>query len=397
MIELIEKEQCTGCSACSSICPQRAISMLMDNEGFYYPVINEKKCVSCGLCKKTCPIEKGEILSNKNTFAILAQNMKDDIRTVSSAGGIVGAIYSYVFSRGGVAFGSGLNIDNTVSYEKVESLEQCYQNKIFSSKYTTSFLGDIFIQVKNELLTKRLVCFVGLPCHVAGLKNYLKKEFDNLILVDLTCYGVPSGKLYKKYIDFLEDKYKGKITDVRFRDKSFGYASPTMSVEFDNYRVMSQNSDIKSYLRCFFKNLSSRPSCYQCNFKTIDRVSDLTVGDCRSVYKFSKEMDDNLGTTVIYVHSSKGENILSNIETNIKRFEVPIDDVVKISGKKMVESAVKNQNRDAFFSEIDNLSYNKLINKYCPPEFSEKIANLFKWLLLVTGLNKTNILKKIKK
>lgn len=397
MIDIIDKSQCTGCSACSSICPQMAISMQMDKEGFFYPVVEAEKCVSCGLCKKTCPVENSNISSNKDTYAVLAQNKMNDIRTVSSAGGIVGAIYSYVFSRGGVAFGSGFNSDNTVSYIKVETLEQCYENKIFSSKYTTSFLGDIFLQVKKELLTERLVCFVGLPCHVAGLKNYLKREYDNLILVDLICYGVPSGKLYKKYLDFLEEKYKSRITDVRFRDKSFGYAAPTMCVEFDNHKVRSQNSDIKSYLRCFFENISSRPSCYQCNFKTINRVSDFTVGDCRSVFKFSKKMDDDLGTTVLYVHSAKGTDVLANIENNINRFEVSVDDIIKTSGQKMIESATKNPKRDAFFAEIDTLSYIKLINKYCPPSTTEKFVNIFKGILLVTGLNKTGILKKIKK
>lgn len=51
------KEDCCGCTACYAICPREAISMLPDEEGFDYPVINEDKCMRCGMCLKVCPIK----------------------------------------------------------------------------------------------------------------------------------------------------------------------------------------------------------------------------------------------------------------------------------------------------------------------------------------------------
>lgn len=51
------KEQCCGCTACYAICPQNAILMVEDKEGFEYPKIDEKKCVRCCMCVKGCPIK----------------------------------------------------------------------------------------------------------------------------------------------------------------------------------------------------------------------------------------------------------------------------------------------------------------------------------------------------
>lgn len=396
MIEVKERVSCTGCSACTSVCPKGCILMQEDAEGFDYPVIDSTNCIDCHLCEKICPISQPQ-LSASNTFTVCVQNKDERVRSKSSAGGVIGAVYQAVFQRGGIVYGAGFDENNMVRFMKAETLEECFQKKLFASKYAPAELDNVLAKVKADLDAERIVCFAGLPCQVAGLHSFLRHEYENLWLIDLTCYGIPSRKLYRRYLEYLEKTYHERISDVRFRDKSFGYAAPTMSIELKSGKVKSQNCAVKSYLRCFFKDIASRPSCYECHFKTVDRVSDITVGDMKSIYKFVPSMDDDLGTTVLYVHSEKGKKIIDIIEHQVRSAKVPLEGVVSTSGKKMVSCPKQNPKRVAFFSEIDNLSYAKLVKKYCPPDISEYIANTTKGVLKATGLNKTGLLKVIKR
>lgn len=396
MIEIHKKEECAGCSACASICPKKCIKIVEDAEGFDYPKIDLEKCVNCHLCEIICPIKNNQDFPSK-TYTLCVQNKNEIIRSCSSAGGVIGAIYQAVFAQNGIVYGVGYDKENIARFMDAESLDDCFKKKLFASKYVSAELDGIFLKVKEEVEIGRLVCFVGLPCQVAGLCSMLNKGYDNLWVIDLTCYGVPSRKLYRKYIEYLEAKYNEKITDVRFRDKMFGYAAPTMTIEFASGKIKSQNCDVKSYLRCFFKDISSRPSCYKCHFKTVDRVSDLTVGDMRSIHKFVEIMDDDLGTTVLYVHNKKGQKIVNSINKYVVTAKILIEDVLSTSGKKMISCPQVNPRREEFFSEIDNLPYIKLTDKYCPPDLSEYLSNVIKSLLKVTGLYKTGVLKALKR
>lgn len=396
MINVEKKSSCTGCTACANVCPKQCITMTEDQEGFDYPIVDLNRCINCHLCERICPVHNPLPLSSQ-TYTICAQNKNESIRARSSVGGIIGAIYQSVFEKDGIVFGVGFDESNMARFLSAENMEDCFERKIFASKYVSAYVGDIFCRVKSELQSGRLVCFVGLPCQVAGLVSYLSKSYNNLWLIDLTCYGVPSRKLYKRYLEFIENKYKKRIVDVRFRDKTFGYAAPTMCIELESGIVKSQNSAVKSYLRTFFNNLSARPSCFECPYKTVERVSDLTVGDMRSIHKFIPNMDDDLGTTVVYVHTNQGETILENISDASKTEKIPIDNVLETSGKKMVSCPEMNPQRENFYSDIDNLSYITLVNKYCPPEPSEFVAIVTKGFLKVIGLQNSGLLKRLKR
>lgn len=395
MIKIKDKAFCAGCTACACSCPQKCIRMIPDLEGFVYPAVDEKKCIDCRICEKVCPINKG-VKQEFETYTVCAQNRDNFIRKISSAGGLMGAIYKVVIDNNGVVYGAGMGENNMVVHMKAQTMEECLEKKLFASKYVASNLENVFLDVESELNNGRLVCFAGLPCQVAGLKSFLKKKYDKLWLIDLTCYGVPSAKLYENYINFIEKEYKNKVVDVRFRDKTFGYAAPTMCIELESGKVISQNSNVKSYLRCFFSDIASRPSCYKCQFKSVERVSDITVGDCRSIRNFSTEFDDDLGTTVLYIHSSKGKHILKEISFMVRYVDVSLDGILKSSGKKMITCATANPQREKFYGDIDVLDYYHLVKKYCPAKLDERISSLLKWILKITGLYKTGVLRKLK-
>lgn len=392
---LADNKLCTGCGACYNICPQKCISMVEDNGGFLFPKINEKLCINCNRCEKVCPIISRHVLEQEvNTVVI--QNLDSGLREKSSAGGFIAALLKYVFSVNGVAYGACFDEQNQVIHKRVINMQECIDSNLFGSKYVSSDLGDSFSQVLNDLKSNKVVCFIGLPCQVAGLSNFLGREYDNLILVDLTCYGVPSPKLYKKYLSMCERKYNAKVLSVNFRDKTFGYSAPSMSILFNDGHTRGQNPYIKSYLRCFFSNISCRESCYNCVFKTVKRISDFTLGDCKNIKDFYVDMDDDLGTTVVYIQTEKAKLILSNKLDCIKYKEVPINQILDTCGQKMIKTMNINQQRERFFKDIDKLDYNNLINRYCKPSFSEDIASLVKNILLKLKLNKCGLIKKIK-
>lgn len=151
-----------------------------------------------------------------------------------------------------------------------------------------SDLGDCFSEIKKHLMQETKVCFIGTPCQVYGLKSYLRKEYDNLVTVDLVCHGTPSPKLWKKYLDEQKDKYHSEIDDIVFRNKTYGYHSGTMRIRFKNQFVYYGSARVDPMLKSFFAEISSRPSCYQCHFKSVERCSDFTIYDCWHLNKGKK-------------------------------------------------------------------------------------------------------------
>ena len=200
MEEIVSKNKCTGCTACMNVCPKNAISMVTDKCGFKYPIIDEKKCIDCGLCKKTCPIlNKKNNLSINKCYAAYSKN--DEYSIHSSSGGIFPIIANYILDNNGIVIGAAF--DKKMNLNHVAITKKKEIDKLRGSKYLQSDLGDIFKYVKENLKTKKIL-FVGTPCQIAGLKAYIKNDYDNLICIDLICHGVPSPKLFQKYIKELE-------------------------------------------------------------------------------------------------------------------------------------------------------------------------------------------------
>lgn len=387
---------CTGCGACAAICPVNCISMDEKYGGFKYPVIDEKRCLNCNQCEKSCPVLNGTWLASESTYAVGVQNKDDSVRRISTAGGFVGLICDEIFRNKGVVYAACYDSDNNVYFDRLTTRDECIKKRMFGSKYVSSELNNSFGNILNDLRNGLYVCFVGLPCQVSGLKHFLRKEYNRLLLIDLTCYGAPSPKLYREYLNYCEQEYRDKVVAVNFRDKTFGYSVPSMSVEFASGKTRGQNSIIKSFLRTYFSNLSCRDSCYKCKFKGVNRESDFTIGDCKAIGKYNRAMDDDKGTTVVYVHSAKGENILKKMKDNMIATDLPLEDILKTCGVKMTSSMEENINRNKFFEDMEIMTYDDLINKYCPASLEERLTNIFKQTLLITGLNKTGIMKKLK-
>lgn len=392
MISITEKKNCCGCTACSSICPKKAIEMVEDEEGFLYPQVDKEKCVNCGLCDKVCPVlNKKQSEIEPKAYAMRTKDM--DVLRRSTSGGFFTPLAKYVLDKNGVVFGVGYDEQLKVIHKETRNIDGVAE--MIGSKYVQSYLGESFSIVKKYLDNDVLVLFSGTPCQVAGLKNFLMKDYENLITMDLICHGTPSPKLWRKYIEYQERKYKSKVREAYFRNKTYGYHSGTMKLVFENGKKYYGSARVDFMLKSFFKEISSRPACYECSFKTKRHCSDFTVFDCWHISQVVPEIkDDDKGYTNVFVNSNKAEEILRNIKETIDIYSVDMDEIIKLDGP-MVENCKKPHiNRKEFYKNIDTMEICKLVNLYIPISRMDYVIERSKFIFYKIGI--INVIRMLK-
>lgn len=386
------KTNCCGCSACSALCPTNSITMKYDQEGFIYPEANLETCVKCDTCEKVCPTinVKSEKLFNQHCYVV--QHKDNNILKESTSGGAFSAIAEFVIDQSGYVFGATLLEDFTVSHVCVDNKAEL---EIFrNSKYVQSNIDrKIYIKVKNLLDDGSYICFSGTGCQIEALNSFLGKNYERLIMVDVVCRAVPSPLIFKKYIEYQEYNYKGSIQRIRFRDKYFSYKFSTMSLTFrGKKRVYHRGIESDPWLRAFFSNICNRPSCYNCCFKKLHRVSDYTIWDCFQSNEYTKIIKDNAGATNVLIHSEKGIKMFENIKNSFKYIEVDPGKQVE-NMKEMTSSVQMNVKRNVFFEDAIKLGGRDLFEKYFPITFGYKFKHLSRYISYKLGIH--SIVKKI--
>ena len=388
MIEIKDKSKCSGCSACYSVCPKNCISMIEDEEGFLYPTVNKDDCIECGLCEKVCPLEEHNNKKNGVVSSCIIQNKDKEVLLQSTSGGSFTPIAEYVLRQNGVVFGVEMTSDDfIIRHTKVEKKEELL--KFRSSKYVQSSVGDTFKDAKNELENGRMVCFSGTPCQIQGFKNFLKKDYENLITVDVVCRGVPSPGMWRDYVEKLQQL--DKVQEVVFRDKGLGYQYSTMKVKYANGAVKRNGIESDQWLRMFFSGLSLRPSCPTCNFRTTDRCSDFTIWDCFNVSDLTNTLDETKGATRMLIHTQKGMQIFDKIKCSFNFVEAPTN----VVAKGIKETFFLNKNRNNFISDYKSMSMDSLLEKWVPMSVKVYLKKYARRILNVIGLDLT--VKKVKR
>lgn len=370
MIEITDKTKCCGCHACYNICPKGAIKMKQDEKGFEYPVIYKEKCINCGLCEKVCPIINNKQIKNEpKAYACYNKNLA--IRIQSSSGGIFTLLAEEILSKGGVVFGASFNKTFEVEHIMVEKIEEL--EKLRGSKYTQSKIGETYKKAKEILEEGRYVLFTGTPCQIEGLKSYLRKEYDKLYTQDIICHGVPSIKVMKKYNNYLEKINNSNIEEIKHRTKINGWKEFSVFIKFKNNKQVNSDHNKDLYMQAFLKNTILRDSCYNCSFKKLNRISDITLADFWGIQNIMPELDDNKGTSLVIVNSKKGQELFENIKEKIIFKNVDIQEAIKYN-MSMIESAKMDKNRKKFFENLDKLDFDKLVKKYTyQPSIFKKI------------------------
>ena len=350
MIQIKNKAHCCGCTACATACPRGCITMEKDAEGFLYPRVDTTRCTDCGLCQKVCPMDKGMSPEAMPLDSYVGRDKRAGVLGRGTSGGIYTAIMEYVLGLGGVVYGAVTGEDRVVRHVRVESPTDGNFAKIPGSKYVRSDIVGIYALVKEDLAAGRTVVFSGTPCQVAGLKTCVGNKNANLYTVDVVCRGTPSPLLLERYVEWQEQKYGSRIRSVRFRNKTYGYHSGTMKLEFENGRTYYGSARVDLFLRSFFSDLCSRPSCYDCRFKQAKHVSDLTLFDAWHAAELNAAVrDDDRGYTNIFVQSERGRALLEAVRHTMELYETDAGQAIALDGVMVRDSVRWNDKREVFF------------------------------------------------
>lgn len=378
MIDIKDKTTCCGCCACYNICPNKAITMEIDEYGFKYPKINKEKCINCGLCEKVCPIlnNQKERLHDIDVYAIY--NKDKEQRRKSSSGGIFILIAKEIIRRNGVVFGAAFDEQFNLYHTYVEKEEDL--EKFMKSKYLQSDINDTYRKVKELLSEGRYVLFTGTPCQIEGLKKYLMKDYDKLYTQDIICHGVPSPKVWNLYKKYRMEQDGAKPTCIDFRNKKPNWNLYSLLFKYkDKEYIKNYKEDL--YMKSFLRNTCLRDSCYNCNFKKKYRISDITLADFWAIEKVHPDMFDNKGTSAILINSNKGKELFNAIKDKCEYKKSKLEYIEKYNSS-YIKSAKTDSNREKFFSNLDRLKFDKLVNKYTyRPNLYKKIINKLKKVL----------------
>lgn len=365
------KKDCMGCHACASICPKSCISMESDKEGFLYPNVDYNLCIRCKQCINVCPIiNKEEVMNDPVAYSCI--NNDETVRLDSSSGGIFTLVAERVIARDGAVFGATFNDQFEVVHVFVETKENLEQLR--GSKYVQSKIGNSYKKAKEFLDSGREVLFTGTPCQIAGLKSYLDKLYTNLSTMDIVCHGVPSPDVWHKYVEFRETVAGSLAQRIAFRRKDEGWKRYSVSFLFKNNTEYRQNLRNDLFMRAFLKDVCLRPACYDCKYKGLNRQSDLTLADFWGVQNILPEMDDDKGTSLIFVNSEMGQRLFNEVKDKMLYQEVDINEAVKYNSAA-IKSVKYNPKRDGFMAEKESLPFDKLVAKYCNEPLQRRIRN----------------------
>lgn len=423
MTQIICKERlCTGCGACFQICPQSAISMTANDEGFLYPHIDEKLCNNCGLCRRTCPVnrvvpvtettvnafitEEGTEAADACDFIETATTRKDGragkaeatrsaaqhkvyasysgddaVRAKSSSGGVFTELALSVLRENGVVFGAGFDSDFRVSHSFIDNEPDL--DGLRRSKYVQSDTKTTFCEVRAFLKEGRRVLYCGTPCQIAGLKAYLNQEDPKLLTCDLACHGVPSPKVWGMYLDYIRDKYSSAIKDVSFRDKSTGWNDSSMRIDFEDGRRYMDRVKRETFFIGFGKSVFNRKSCFDCQFRIDQTKADITLADFWGIDRQDdKEYSDNKGVSLVIVHTAAGNEALYSIADKLFMKERSLDEAVRFN-PRLVSSVKEPAGRISFFNDMQaEYSFDRLKRKYMDNEsIRYKVKGLLKRIL----------------
>ena len=318
MINIQSKVECCGCEACVQVCPKKCINLYADSQGFLYPIVCEESCIDCSLCETVCPVlNKVSPQQNSSSTLYAVKAIDNHIRVNSSSGGFFSVLSEYILNRNGVVYGAAFDDVFNVFHTRVET--KASFPKLRGSKYVQSRIGQTFTQCKHDLDQGKQVLFSGTPCQISALGHFLRREYENLIKVEVVCHGVPSPMIFKKYLEesILSSGDNKVITKVNFRTKLEGWKKYYFTVEYNENgmsKVYNECVTDSLYMKGFLNDLYIRPSCFECPAKNFTSAADFTIADFWGQDIAFPEFDDDKGVSAVFLNTKKANSLFSQLE-----------------------------------------------------------------------------------
>lgn len=367
---------CCGCEACVQKCPHSAISMIRDDEGFYYPIIDDKKCVDCGLCSQICQYQHTVSKCQETQVAYGGHIIDEKVLNESTSGGAFTAIVDEWCDENYVIFGAmanGIKVKHSFITDKSQLAA------FRRSKYSQSVIGDSYKEALSFLKSGKKVLFSGTPCQIAALKSFLKdRYYENLLTVEVVCEGVPSPL----FIEKLEKKLGGQITtlDYRYKDND-RWDFEVMYIENNNsHKPLKRDRWFNPFWSIWLNHLMSRPSCYNCLYATNARVADITLGDLWGVHLYCPDLyNDDKGASFIVANTERGRLLVESIMgKTFEGRELDFSTALKYQGP-MRKSIPMNPGRSAFMKDLLSMDYNSICKKWAKCPSLKLIISKYLW------------------
>ena len=361
----LSKKDCCGCTACQNSCPQNAITMHPDSEGFIYPVIDTANCVDCNLCREVCPFINSEAQKNNAPQTVYScVHKSEDALRHSTSGGAFTAISDVILKMGGIVYGADFDSEYNIFHSRAENAQQRDRQRV--SKYAQSDLSGCFEKVLSDLENDKIVLFTGTPCQIAGIKSFIpEKLHKNLYLCDLICHSIPSPLIWREYKAYQEQKYGGKMTKVMFRSKVHPWTRDNSNRGF----IFEVNGDgvlheDNIFYDLFFKvGTITRPSCENCKFTSVNRVGDITIADYWGIEEYDPSKYNPLGVSVVISNNKKGE-FLAEAMSEYATLEQRDFAEQKKHQKRLAQPAEFPAYRTEFWEDLHNHGFAYVMKKY---------------------------------
>ena len=376
--QLCDDKSCTGCLACVNACHVDALTITTNDEGFYRPRLVSDKCVKCHLCEISCPIITTPQRNSKNEIKVYAAwNLDESIRAQSSSGGAFTALADATLASGGIVFGAAWGENLIIEHIGVTDKEGL--GRLRQSKYAQSNIGDALRKVKGQLMNGKIVLFVGTPCQAAGLKGFLQKDYDNLIVVDFMCHGVPSIKFLHQYLHWLEG-ISGKVEQINFRNKRKGWYDAVRSVKSEKGKETVLCGKDDCFWVAYNNNVDLQLSCYQCPAQGFPRFSDITIADFWGVGKkvpFGHKDEIEKGVSLVVVNNVKGGVLLDEAKSSLFLEERTIEEAIG-GNLTSVQACARPRSRDTFYQDMDKMDFDDFRVKYMSTSLKQDLVKLFR-------------------
>lgn len=383
MIQIKNKIDCCGCNACGDVCAHGAITFRTDMEGFWYPEVDAPKCKDCGLCEKVCPMLHVDELKKNDyekpiCYAAIHKNL--EVRFDSTSGGLFSAFAEKIYQDHGYVGGAIYNDDFSV--RQYISADKTDLPKLRSSKYQQSNFEGFYKQVRSLLKQGEKVLVCGGPCQMTALRALLGKDYENLFILDYVCRGINSPLVSGKFREALEAKHNSKVVYQKAKNKELGWTRLTVKYVFANGEIEYLTRDNNLMTRGFLQTGAySRPCCYDCKFKGLPRIADITLADFWGLENISDFAKDNLGTSLVLINSEKGKALFEQISGKIQCKELPFETAVPGNPAifKSMESKFNEGERKQFFEDVNSMKFMDVAEKY----FAFPPASKLSWKKLI--------------